>query len=93
MRKQFTYWIHFIIQLLAEEAAGGLSIFDELQNSLSTQQGEMAHFARELRQVGSLFSVEVKEGPVEQVILGSVDKNFFFIRIETGLVWIMIPND
>ncbi|KAI7757926.1 hypothetical protein M8C21_007662 [Ambrosia artemisiifolia] len=37
-------------ELLAEEAAKGLSIFNELQASLSTQQGEMAHFARELRQ-------------------------------------------
>ncbi|KAI3678462.1 hypothetical protein L6452_37756 [Arctium lappa] len=37
-------------KLLAEEAAEGLSIFDELQGTLSTQQGEMAHFARELRQ-------------------------------------------
>ncbi|GKA84884.1 kinesin-like protein KIN-5C [Tanacetum coccineum] len=36
-------------ELLAEEAAKGLSIFDELQGSLSSQQGEMAHFASELR--------------------------------------------
>ncbi|CAI9301048.1 unnamed protein product [Lactuca saligna] len=37
-------------KLLAEEASEGLSIFDELHGSLSTQQGETAHFARELRQ-------------------------------------------
>ncbi|CAI9301085.1 unnamed protein product [Lactuca saligna] len=37
-------------KVLAEEASEGLSIFDELHGSLSTQQGEMAHFARELRQ-------------------------------------------
>ncbi|CAH1446927.1 unnamed protein product [Lactuca virosa] len=37
-------------KVLAEEAFEGLSIFDELHGSLSTQQGEMAHFARELRQ-------------------------------------------
>ncbi|XP_076907273.1 kinesin-like protein KIN-5C [Bidens hawaiensis] len=37
-------------ELLAEEAVKGLSIFNELQSSLSTQQGEMAHFTRELRQ-------------------------------------------
>ncbi|KAI7734063.1 hypothetical protein M8C21_014611 [Ambrosia artemisiifolia] len=43
-------------ELLAQEAAKGLSIFNELQASLSTQQGEMAHFARELRQ---RFSVSV----------------------------------
>ncbi|KAK1412771.1 hypothetical protein QVD17_34272 [Tagetes erecta] len=43
-------------ELLAEEAAKGLSIFNEIQGSLSTQQGEMAHFAKELRQ---RFSVSV----------------------------------
>ncbi|KAI3749932.1 hypothetical protein L2E82_20553 [Cichorium intybus] len=37
-------------ELLAKEASEGLSIFDELHGSLSTQQGEVAHFARELRQ-------------------------------------------
>ncbi|KAL4558321.1 hypothetical protein LXL04_036519 [Taraxacum kok-saghyz] len=37
-------------KVLAEEAAEGVSIFDQLHGSLSTQQGEMAHFARELRQ-------------------------------------------
>ncbi|XP_024981925.1 kinesin-like protein KIN-5C [Cynara cardunculus var. scolymus] len=40
----------FVEKLLAEEAAEGISIFDELQGTLSTQQGEMAYFARELRQ-------------------------------------------
>ncbi|KAL4571599.1 hypothetical protein LXL04_018362 [Taraxacum kok-saghyz] len=38
-----------IEQLLAEEAAQGQSIFDELQGTLSTQQGEVSVFARELR--------------------------------------------
>ncbi|KAF5770255.1 putative ABC-type sulfate transporter [Helianthus annuus] len=36
-------------KLLAEEAAKGLSIFDELHGTLSAQQGEIAVFARELR--------------------------------------------
>ncbi|KAJ0547533.1 putative plus-end-directed kinesin ATPase [Helianthus annuus] len=46
-----------IEELLTEEATKGISIFNELQSSLSTQQGEMAHFARELRQ---RFSVSVE---------------------------------
>ncbi|XP_071719965.1 kinesin-like protein KIN-5C [Rutidosis leptorrhynchoides] len=37
-------------ELLAEEAVKGQSIFDELQGSLSEQQGEVVLFARELRQ-------------------------------------------
>ncbi|KAM0021520.1 putative plus-end-directed kinesin ATPase [Helianthus debilis subsp. tardiflorus] len=36
-------------KLLAEEAAKGRSIFDELHGTLSTQQGEIVVFARELR--------------------------------------------
>ncbi|KAI3772458.1 hypothetical protein L6452_03644 [Arctium lappa] len=36
-------------ELLAEEATEGHAIFDELHGSLSTQQGEIALFARELR--------------------------------------------
>ncbi|KAI5674373.1 hypothetical protein M9H77_14737 [Catharanthus roseus] len=37
-------------EFLAAEAVEAKSIFDDLQGSLSTHQGEMAHFARELRQ-------------------------------------------
>ncbi|KAL8259949.1 hypothetical protein R6Q59_027902 [Mikania micrantha] len=36
-------------ELLTEEAAKGQSIFDELQGTISTQQGEIVAFARELR--------------------------------------------
>ncbi|MFS7983461.1 putative kinesin-like protein [Helianthus anomalus] len=36
-------------KLLAVEAAKGRSIFDELHGTLSTQKGEIAVFARELR--------------------------------------------
>ncbi|KAI3694582.1 hypothetical protein L1987_77549 [Smallanthus sonchifolius] len=36
-------------ELLAEEAAKGQSIFDKLQRTISTQQGEIVSFARELR--------------------------------------------
>ncbi|GKG25907.1 hypothetical protein Tco_0399053, partial [Tanacetum coccineum] len=39
--------------LLAEEAAEGQSLFDELQGTLSTQQDEIAVFARELRKVAA----------------------------------------
>ncbi|KAI8016225.1 Kinesin-like protein KIN-5C [Camellia lanceoleosa] len=42
--------IHSIEQFLAAEAVEANSIFDDLQGTLSTHQGEMAHFARELRQ-------------------------------------------
>lgn len=38
-------------QFLAGEADKANRIFDDLQGALSTQQGEMALFARELRQV------------------------------------------
>ncbi|XP_009768589.1 kinesin-like protein KIN-5C [Nicotiana sylvestris] len=37
-------------EFLDAEAVEANSMFDELQNTLSTHQGEMAHFARELRQ-------------------------------------------
>ncbi|XP_024968128.1 kinesin-like protein KIN-5C [Cynara cardunculus var. scolymus] len=40
---------HCVEELLAEEATEGHAIFDELHGSLSTQQGEIALFARELR--------------------------------------------
>nr|XP_043621293.1 kinesin-like protein KIN-5C [Erigeron canadensis] len=40
---------HCVETLLAEEAAKGQSIFDELQGTLSKQQGEIAVFARDLR--------------------------------------------
>ncbi|GFY97845.1 P-loop containing nucleoside triphosphate hydrolases superfamily protein [Actinidia rufa] len=39
-----------IEKFLAAEAIEANSIFDDLQGALSTHQGEMAHFARELRQ-------------------------------------------
>ncbi|KAL8505115.1 hypothetical protein ACS0TY_016356 [Phlomoides rotata] len=39
-----------IEELLAAEAIKTNSIFDDLQTNLSSHQGEMAHFARELRQ-------------------------------------------
>ncbi|KAF5953942.1 hypothetical protein HYC85_006798 [Camellia sinensis] len=42
--------IHSIEQFLAAEAVEANSIFDDLQGTLSTHQGEMAHFARELQQ-------------------------------------------
>ncbi|KAH7854811.1 hypothetical protein Vadar_018028 [Vaccinium darrowii] len=37
-------------QVLAAEAVKANSIFEDLQGTLSTHQGEMAHFARDLRQ-------------------------------------------
>ncbi|XP_076908537.1 kinesin-like protein KIN-5C [Bidens hawaiensis] len=40
---------HCVEELLAEEAAKGQSVFDELQSTISTQQGEIVAFARELR--------------------------------------------
>lgn len=51
----FLIWIPSIflsfLQFLDAEAVEANSMFDELQSTLSTHQGEMAHFARELRQV------------------------------------------
>ncbi|PIN02856.1 Kinesin-like protein [Handroanthus impetiginosus] len=41
---------HSISDLLAAEDVEVSSVFDELQQTLSSHQGEMAHFARELRQ-------------------------------------------
>jgi len=38
-------------QFLASEATEAGSLFDDLQGSLSTQQGELAFFASELRNV------------------------------------------
>lgn len=40
-----------LLQFLDAESAEANLIFDELQSTLSTHQGEMAKFARELRQV------------------------------------------
>lgn len=48
-------FVLFINQFLTSEAGEVASIFNELQNILSTQQGEMAVFARELRQVCPLI--------------------------------------
>jgi hypothetical protein len=52
-------YLFLLNQFLASEATEAGSIFDDLQSSLSTQQGEMAHFARELRHVcvSSSYSV------------------------------------
>ncbi|KAL3536093.1 hypothetical protein ACH5RR_004554 [Cinchona calisaya] len=41
---------HSTEEFFAAEAVEAKSVFDELQGTLSTHQGEMAHFARELRQ-------------------------------------------
>ena len=38
-------------QFLSSEASKAASMFDDLQGTLATHQGEMALFARELRQV------------------------------------------
>lgn len=38
-------------QFLASEAGNLALMFDDLQSTLSTQQGEMAVFAKELRKV------------------------------------------
>lgn len=46
-------------QFLDAEGVEANSLFDELQNTLSTHQGEMAHFAGELRQV-SIFTLPVE---------------------------------
>lgn len=46
-------------QFLDAEGVEANSLFDELQNTLSTHQGEMAHFAGELRQVSS-FTLPVE---------------------------------
>ncbi|XP_052174381.1 kinesin-like protein KIN-5C isoform X2 [Diospyros lotus] len=49
--------VHSIEQFLAAEAVEANSIFDDLRGILSTHQGEMAHFTRELRQ---RFNVSVE---------------------------------
>ncbi|KAK1408457.1 hypothetical protein QVD17_40247 [Tagetes erecta] len=41
--------VRCVEELLAEEAANGQSIFDQLQGAISSQQGEIVAFARELR--------------------------------------------
>jgi hypothetical protein len=48
-------FVLFIYQFLTSEAGEVASIFNELQSTLSTQQGEMAVFAKELRQVCPLI--------------------------------------
>lgn len=49
--------LFLVNQFLASEATEAGSIFDNLQSTLSTQQGELALFARELRNVcASKFS-------------------------------------
>lgn len=46
-----SFFLLFVNQFLAAEAVEANSIFGDLQGTLSTHQGEMAHFARDLRQV------------------------------------------
>ncbi|XP_071697444.1 kinesin-like protein KIN-5C [Rutidosis leptorrhynchoides] len=59
-------------ELLAEEAVKGQSIFEELQGSLSAQQGEVVLFARELRQ---RFNASIDHTTnVSQFINGVFDK-------------------
>nr|GEW03252.1 kinesin-like protein KIN-5C [Tanacetum cinerariifolium] len=59
-------------ELLAEEAAEGLSIFNELQGTLSTQQDEIAVFARELRK---RFNVSIHHTTnISEFINGIFDK-------------------
>lgn len=43
--------LSMVSQLLASEATKASSVLDDLQSSLSTQQGELTLFARELRYV------------------------------------------
>ncbi|CAL0310527.1 unnamed protein product [Lupinus luteus] len=52
---------HSIEEFLASENAESGSIFDDLQNSLSTQQGELALFARELRHRLNLSVEQIKD--------------------------------
>lgn len=59
-------------ELLAEEAAEGKSIFDEIQGTLSTQQDEIAVFARELRK---RFNVSIHHTTnISEFINGIFDK-------------------
>lgn len=46
-----SFFLLLVNQFLAAEAVEANSIFEDLQGTLSTHQGEMAHFARDLRQV------------------------------------------
>ncbi|KAJ6300219.1 hypothetical protein OIU76_021089 [Salix suchowensis] len=57
---------------LASEAGQVSSIFDELQNTLSTHQGEVALFAREMRQRFHVSSEQRKE--VSEYMNGFLDK-------------------
>ncbi|PON78027.1 Kinesin-like protein [Parasponia andersonii] len=52
---------HSIEEFLASEAGKAESIFDDLQSSLSTQQGEMVLFARELRQRFNASADQIKD--------------------------------
>ncbi|KAE9621749.1 putative plus-end-directed kinesin ATPase [Lupinus albus] len=52
---------HSIEEFLASESVESDSIFDDLQNSLSTQQGELALFARELRNRLNLSVKQIKD--------------------------------
>ncbi|XP_019444239.1 PREDICTED: kinesin-like protein KIN-5C [Lupinus angustifolius] len=52
---------HYIEEFLASEATESGSLFDDLQNSLSTQQGELALFARELRHRLNLSVEKIKD--------------------------------
>ncbi|KAK7268018.1 hypothetical protein RIF29_20700 [Crotalaria pallida] len=52
---------HSVEELLASEAAEASSIFDDLQRSLSTQQGELATFARELRNRFNVSAEQIKD--------------------------------
>lgn len=50
-------FVLFVNQFLASEACEASSVFNDLQSTLSTHQGELAVFARELRQVVALLYV------------------------------------
>ncbi|XP_019432902.1 PREDICTED: kinesin-like protein KIN-5C [Lupinus angustifolius] len=52
---------HSIEEFLASESTESGAIFDDLQNSLSTQQGELALFARELRHRLNLSVEQIKD--------------------------------
>lgn len=47
-------YLFFRNQFLASDAGEAASIFEDLQSGLSTQQGEMVAFAKELKQVRDL---------------------------------------
>ncbi|CAI0462326.1 unnamed protein product [Linum tenue] len=50
-----------LVQYLASEGVQAASVFDDLQNALSAHQGEMAIFARELRQRFNSSSEQTKQ--------------------------------